>query len=242
MSFKRLVLVVCMLFLVFACQTSRVTNESLQKENELLKSRIGELEHIDNSSNRAVIELHKMKVVYRGIVNPLTINVEGAKSFEASAPGLKKVDDKGNYILSPGSGITVDITIKAELINGEDFTEIKTFRIMDISAPFGVVNGFGGQNCFVMLKKEALKGGEVGVKFKDFVFDLNLVVESFKIKFPEYATIPLEGKEIPSSLDDMIDALNVGDLVQIFDIDLFLKDPRGFKLKRVSPISIQIVE
>jgi hypothetical protein len=43
------------------------------------------------SINRSVISLDKVKTVYRGIANPISIAVSGCKSYEVSGLGLEEV-------------------------------------------------------------------------------------------------------------------------------------------------------
>ena len=54
------------------------------------------------------ISADKMNVVYRGVVNPMTISFAGVQSnkVKASALGLKSLG-KGKYAMSPGTGKTV---------------------------------------------------------------------------------------------------------------------------------------
>ena len=48
----------------------------------------------------SVISLDKVKVVYRGVDNPITVAVPNAKEYWVSGPGVSKTDEIGKYISS----------------------------------------------------------------------------------------------------------------------------------------------
>ncbi len=56
--------------------------------------------------NSATISADKMNVVYRGVVNPITISFAGVSdnNVTASAPGMTKGSGVGKYNISPGQG------------------------------------------------------------------------------------------------------------------------------------------
>ena len=60
----------------------------------------------------SVISLDKIKVVYRGIDNPITVSVPNAKEYWVSGPGVSKTDELGKYIIRPGSGTELKIVVK----------------------------------------------------------------------------------------------------------------------------------
>ena len=64
--------------------------------------------------NEAVISADKMNVVYRGVVNPMTISMPGVPDNQvtASAPGLSRKSGP-NYIMKPNAGsaeVTINVT------------------------------------------------------------------------------------------------------------------------------------
>jgi hypothetical protein len=182
---------------------------------------ITESEGFKTQNVHVALELKNMNVVYRGISNPIYIGIPHSLSFEASALGLKKIDNVGNYVLSPGSGKTVDILIKATLKDGSAFTEKKTLRIRDIGRIEGTVNNIQCSNskCQLLFSKEELKHSEIGLNGDNFVFNLDLSVKSFKLKLPNIDTIQVEGNTIPKTINNLIDNLKIDDLIVIFDIN-----------------------
>lgn len=239
---KRLVLFLSFLFLLQSCKSSYSKTELL-KENKALKERIKKLETADTLNKEVALELKKMNVVYRGVANPIYISKPNAVSFEATASGLRKLDSLGNYYLSPGTGKTVDITIKSKLKNGDSLTETKTLRIKDISAPIGIINGIGcGNKCEVLLKKDELTRGKIGVKVNEFLFSWEFKVSGFKIHL-KGKTYDFEGNHLDNSLEQEIQNLKEDDRLVIFDIKFkIVGAPSGIRYKNPSPILIRIAE
>lgn len=239
---KRLVLFLSLLFLLQSCKSSYSKTELL-KENTVLKERIKKLETADTVNKEVALELKKMNVVYRGISNPIYISKPNAVSFEATAFGLRKLDSLGNYNLSPGTGNTLDVVIKSKLKNGDSLTETKTLRIKDISAPVSTINGIGcGGKCEVLLKKDELTSGKIGVKVNDFLFSWEFKVSGFKIHL-KGKTYDFEGNLLDNSLEQEIQNLKKDDQLVIFDIKYKIVGASGrIRYKNPPPILIRIVE
>lgn len=240
---KRLVLFLSLAFLLQSCKSSYSKTE-LFKENKALKERIKKLETAETSNKEVALELKKMNVVYQGISNPIYISKPNAISFEATAPGLKKIDSLGNYNLSPGTGKTVDITIKSKLKNGGSLTEIKTLRIKDIGIPLSLLNGIGcnSNKCELMLSKQDLKNGLITLDSESLILDLD--VTGFKLKVPNQDVITIIGNVIPKEVNKIIDDLKNDDQVFVFDIKPKIKNSisNSFRICKISPIIIRIIE
>ena len=84
-----------------------------------------------------------MNVVYRGVVNPMTISFAGVadNNVTASAPGLSKAGGLGKYNMSPGSGTEVTINVTAKMPDGTTASDKKPYRIKNIPAPVGAIGG-----------------------------------------------------------------------------------------------------
>lgn len=90
--------------------------------------------------NEAVISADKMNVVYRGVVNPMTISMPGVPDNQvtASAPGLSRKSGP-NYIMKPNAG-SAEVTINVTgTIEGQKFSSSKKFRIKDVPKPEGAI-------------------------------------------------------------------------------------------------------
>ena len=90
--------------------------------------------------NEAVISADKMNVVYRGVVNPMTISMPGVPDNQvtASAPGLSRKSGP-NYIMKPNVG-SAEVTINVTgTIEGQKFYSSKKFLVKDIPKQEGAI-------------------------------------------------------------------------------------------------------
>ncbi|WP_296385871.1 GldM family protein [Winogradskyella sp.] len=228
--------------LTLSCKSSQ-SKTQLLTENNALKERIKRLEVTDSLNLEAALKLKKMNVVYRGFPNPIYISKPNTKSVIASASGLKKIDNNGNYILSPGSGDSVDIEIRSLLKNGDSKSEVKTLRIKDINAPYGTINNRGcNSKCELQFTKEEMTNSKIGAKTNDFLYGLDFRVTAFKIKMPHYRTIKIVGNKMNIRANDLFTLLRPNDSIQIFDIKLKIRGSSHYRLKGIPPILIKIVE
>ncbi len=187
--------------------------------------------------NAAVISADKMNVVYRGVQNPMTISVPGASNVVASAPGLKK-SSGSKYVMNVTSlkQREVKINVKAS-VNGKSFPSSRTFRIKDIPRPVGTVRGEDGS---VKMTKNALAISTVGAILPDFDFNLKLRVTGFKIKVPGQPTVRVSGSKLNSQARAALKRAKRGESVQIFDINAKLASGSSYRVKKVSPVIIEL--
>ncbi len=187
--------------------------------------------------NDAIISADKMNVVYRGVANPLSISVPGVpdNKVNASASGLKKVG-AGKYVMNPPKAREVKIVVSAKY-NGVSVSSTKTFRVKDIPSPTGTIRG---QDGYQKMSKSSLVKSTVGAVLKDFVFDLDLYVNEFKVKVPGKPTITCSGKRMSSQATRAINRAKRGDAIIIFDIKAKLKGNSGYRLKKTSQVTVEI--
>jgi len=186
----------------------------------------------------AVISADKMNVVYRGLDNPVSISLPGIadKDVKASAPGLRKTKP-GKYIINPGAGKSVKITVTGKLGNGQKpITSVKTFRIKDIPAAAGTVRGDFGT---VPMPKTSVRNITVGAALPDFVFDLQLRVSSFVIKVPGQPSVKVTGTKLNARAKKALAKAKRGDILTIFDIKA-TESKKGTRIKKVLPVNIRI--
>lgn len=188
--------------------------------------------------NSATISADKMNVVYRGVTNPMTISFAGVpdNKVNASAPGLKKVGN-GKYEMRPGSGREVTINVTATLDDGSLASDKKTFRIKDIPAPTGTISGESGS---VSMQRNRLEIATIGAKLDDFDFELPLQITGFKIKVPGEPTIAVKGTKLNSRAKASLRKAKRGAGIQIFDIEAKIKGNSSYRLKKVSPVFIEL--
>ncbi|MDG1571906.1 gliding motility protein GldM [Robiginitalea sp. M366] len=188
--------------------------------------------------NAAVISADKMNVVYRGVANPMTISIPGIpdNKVNASAPGLSKRSGS-NYVMNPGTGRTVTITASGTLPDGQGISTRSEFRIKDIPRPAGSIRGESGS---VQMPRKNLEISTVGAMLEDFDFDLNLAVSGFKFKVPGQPTVSVNGSKLDARAKSALARAKRGDAVQIFDIQAYITNNKTYKLKKVSPVVVEI--
>jgi gliding motility-associated protein GldM len=188
--------------------------------------------------NSATISADKMNVVYRGVVNPMTISFAGVSdnNVSASAPGLSKASGVGKYNMSPGQGKEITINVTGTLPDGAKVSDRAVFRIKDIPKPSGTI---AGQQDNVSLPKQNVEIGTIGAVLNDFDFDLNLTVTSFKVKVPGQPSVSVNGNKMSDQAKGALRKASRGDGVQIFDIKASIVG-NPVKLPNVSPVFVEI--
>jgi len=192
-----------------------------------------------NRPNSATISADKMNVVYQGVVNPMTISFAGVadNNVTANAAGLTRKSGS-SYEMRPGKGKEVTINVNGKLPDGSSVNDSQTFRIKQIPRPVGTIRGDDSGN--LKMSKSALSNSPIGAALPDFDFDLNLKVNTFKIRVEGAATIQVQGGQLNPQAQKAVQRAKRGSQVQIFDINASITGNSGYKLKRVSPIIIEL--
>jgi len=191
--------------------------------------------------NAAVIAADKMNVVYRGVDNPMTISIPGVpdNKVNASAPGLSK-GSGSKYIMRPGSGREVTITASGTMPDGESVGSKSVFRIKDIPRPMGTVRGEFGDGGPVRMERQGLEIASIGAILDDFDFDLNLSVTGFSFRVAGQPTVRVSGNKLNADAKSTLRRAKRGETVQIFDINANISGNTGYKLKKISPVFIEL--
>ena len=191
-----------------------------------------------NKPNAAVIAADKMNVVYRGVANPMTISIPGIpdNKVTASAPGLAKRSGS-KYVMNPGKGRTVTISASGVLPDGQRISTPATFRIKDIPRPSGAIRGETGS---AKMPRKNLEISTVSALLEDFDFELNIGVSGFKFKVPGQPTVNVNGSKLDSRAKAALKRARRGDAVQIFDIKAYISNNKSYKLKKVSPVVVEL--
>lgn len=186
----------------------------------------------------ATISADKMNVVYRGVVNPMTITFAGVSDNDVSAsgPGLSRASGPGKYNMSPGQGTEAVINVTAKLPGGKSATSRKVFRIKGIPAPVGTI---GGEMYGAKGQKSRLAVSQIGAKLPDFDFDVNLTVTGFTFKAPGQAAVIVNGNRVNSQCEAAMARASRGDAVTITDIKVKLEGS-NIMLPRTAPIVYEI--
>ncbi len=189
--------------------------------------------------NSAVISADKMNVVYRGVNNPMTISIPGVPSVTAKAPGLKPVGKSGKYTMNVTSvkGREVNIKVTGKLPNGTSVSDSKKFRVKDIPRPVGTVRGEDGS---IKMAKNALSISSIGAILPDFDFDIKLKVTGFKFKVEGQPTVSVTGNRLNSKAKSALRKAKRGSSVQVIDIKARLASNAGYRLKKISPVIVEL--
>ena len=191
--------------------------------------------------NSATISADKMNVVYRGVKNPMTISFAGVSdnNVTASATGLSKASGVGKYVMDVTTvqGREVTINVNGTLPDGTKVSDAAKFRIKDIPKPTGTVRGEDGA---IKMQRNSLEISTIGAKLDDFDFDLKLNVSGFKFKVPGQPTINVSGSKLNSRAKAALRKAKRGSNVQVFDIQAKIATNTSYRLKKVSPVIIEL--
>jgi len=189
--------------------------------------------------NSAVISADKMNVLYRGVQNPMTISIPGVGSISAQAPGLSPAGGAGQYVMNVTSlqAREVAINVSGKLPGGETVSDSKTFRIKDIPTPVGTVRGEDGT---VKMQRNSLEISTISANLPDFDFNLDLNVSGFSFKVMGQPTIRVNGNKLDSNAKAALRRAGRGETVQIFDIQAGIAGNSSYKLKKVSPVIVEL--
>jgi len=188
--------------------------------------------------NSATISADKMNVVYRGVVNPISVSFAGIsdKDVSVSAPGLSKVGN-GKYMMSPQGGNEVTINVAGKLPNGQTVSDKKVFRIKGIPGPTGTIRGEMG---VVKGPKSNLEIATIGAKLVDFDFDVNLNVVGFNLKVTGQPTVVVSGDRLNAQCKAVLSKAGRGDQVTISEIKTKLVGAGSYLLPRTAPVIFEI--
>ncbi|WP_339834811.1 GldM family protein [uncultured Flavobacterium sp.] len=144
----------------------------------------------------SIISLDKVKVVYRGVDNPITVAVANAKEYWVSGPGVSETDELGKYIVRPGSGTELKIIVAIKLQDNSIVTEEHVYQIKGLPMPISTLNSHFSTQGYLEFSIDELKDAKVGVKFVDFLFKYSNNVSQFTIIIPKHEPLTIEGNII----------------------------------------------
>ncbi|MQP51559.1 MULTISPECIES: GldM family protein [unclassified Flavobacterium] len=165
---------------------------------------------------KSIIALDKMNVVYRGVPNPISIAVNGEKSYLVYGKGVSKKED-GSYVLRPGSGNETKVFVEIENFDGSKVVEEHIFRIKGLPAPIGTLNGEYSTNGYLVFTKEQFRNAKVGFIFLYFLIDVDFPILSFTI-VNNKKEIQINGDTINEEAFNFIKNLKKNSIITIKDI------------------------
>jgi len=190
---------------------------------------------------RSVISLDKVKVVYRGIDNPITVAVPNVKEFWVSGPGVSKTDELGKYIIRPGSGTELKIVITIKLQDDSIVTEEQVYQIISLPNLITTINKQFSTQGYLEFSLEELKDAKVGIKLIDFLFPQFPIVYSFIININGIKVYENVGNIFTDKAYDVLKKEKKNDLVIISDVRWFFSGVSQLN-KPSSPVTIKIIK
>ena len=189
--------------------------------------------------NSATISADKMNVVYRGVVNPISVSFAGVASsnVSASSPGMSSAGGAGKYNISPGQGTEQTVVVTGKLPDGTSVSDKKVFRIKNIPGPVGTIGGEMGN---AKGAKSRLQVSQIGAKLPDFDFEVGLQVVGFTFKVPGQAAVVVSGDRVNAQCTAALAKCTRGDAVSIFDIKTKLTGS-PILLPRTAPVIYEIL-
>ena len=191
--------------------------------------------------NSATISADKMNVVYRGVKNPMTISFAGISDNKVvpRGEGLSKGNGVGKYVMDvtrvKGREVTINVT--GTLPDGNTVSDNAKFRIKDIPRPTGTIRGEDGSTS---MQRNSLEISTIGAKLDDFDFELPLDITGFSFKVPGQPTINVNGNKLDTRAKNALRKARRGSGVQIFNIQAKIRGNSSYKLKKVSPVFIEL--
>ena len=189
--------------------------------------------------NMASVSSDNMKVIYKGVNNPMTISFPGISdnNVTVSAPGIKKAGNS-QYVWNIGdfSGKEVFVSINAKLPDGKIVSDKQKFRVKDIPFASSLINGKSGTT---IGSKAEISSATIGADFGDFGKDYNVTgkVNSFNavIGKSEYSC---QGNSLSSSAINAIKNLGKNDLILINQLKIITSS--GVVVKNAFSCSFKI--
>ena len=174
-----------------------------------------------NKPNAAIVSADKMKVVYKGITNPISVALPGVpdKDIRITPSGhesfTKDRNSTGKYNLIPSSkGKEVVLNISAKLSDGTIVRDKQTIRTKDIPPAVILVNG---DQALSSMTKSSLINGTFTVGMVDFDFDLEIETRQFYMII-EGRSYEVNGTRLDAQTKKAINQARSGTIIQIGEI------------------------
>ena len=195
-----------------------------------------------NKPNAAIVSADKMKVVYKGISNPISVALPGVpdKDIRITPSGhesfTKNRNSTGKYNLIPSpKGKEVVLNISATLSDGTTLRDKQTIRTKDIPPAVMLVNGVEAPRS---MSKGALSRSSFTVGMVDFDFDLKINTKQFLVII-EGRSYEVNGTKLNARAIKAINSAKSGTVIRIGEIKANVKGS-SYELKKIFASSIQI--
>ncbi|MFV0148172.1 hypothetical protein OBK28_03870 [Empedobacter falsenii] len=172
-------------------------------------------EIIEKDPTGGSIVADNLRVVYRGVSNPISATINGANgpvSLNASSGSVSGAGaNKWNY--TPGGGSEVTFTATTKASSGKTLSVRETFRIKPVPPARGVILG----KTSPAIPDNGIAAQTIRVDWPDFLFPISGEVTSFNVRVPGQATVRVTGSKM-SGAAGAISKAKKGDIIGVFDI------------------------
>ena len=131
----------------------------------------------------AIVSADKMNVLYRGVENPISASMLGVdnSTVTLSAPGASVSGGRGKWVIRPGAGNVVSITVSGKQPNGKVVSQKFDFRVKSVPAPQGQIRS---QNV-VSMPASSISKQVISAAIPDFDFPVSFQVTGFRFKLKD---------------------------------------------------------
>jgi len=160
----------------------------------------------------------KMNVFYIGVENPITAAIIGVpdQKVKVNLQGkgnLSKANGTGNYTVKVMEAGEVSVKVNATTERGENLSYTMPFRTKRIPSPIAMIGNCSG--CAMQTGTFSAQQG-LRTELKDFLFDVNFKVKSYKMMVKkqnsmDLITVKNNGSKFNPSVKRLIDDAKPGD-------------------------------
>ncbi len=183
----------------------------------------------------AIVTADKMNVLYRGLPNPISGSILGADmaNISLSASGASVSGGGGKWIVTPGAGNAVTLTISGRDPKGGTISQAFPFRIKNVPPPVGQIQG----SFVVAMPASSIPNQKVSVVMPDFDFPVSFTVNSFMFRVPGKAGMLINGNSL-GGVAALTKNLRSGDIAYVYNISATATGLGGQALKQFQPVVI----
>ena len=185
----------------------------------------------------AIVTADKMNVLYRGLPNPISGSILGAdmSGINLSASGASVSGGGGKWIVTPGAGNAVTLTISGRDPKGGTISQAFPFRIKNVPPPVGQIQG----SFVVAMPASSIPNQKVSVVMPDFDFPVSFTVNSFMFRVPGKAGMLINGNSL-GGVAALTKNLRSGDIAYVYNINASATGLGGQALKQIPPVVINV--
>ena len=156
-------------------------------------------------------------------------------AISLSASGASVSGGGGKWIVTPGGGNTVNLTISGRDPKGGLITQTFPFRIKNVPPPVGEIQG----KSVASMPASSIPNQRVSAVMPDFDFPVSFTVNSFMFKVPGKAGMQINGNSL-SSVANLTKGLRNGDIAYVYNIQVTARGLGGQAIKQIPPVVINV--